>query len=30
MRAATAFASLYLIPAKRHEVPASTRMEPCY
>ena len=29
-RAATAFASLYLIPAKRHAVPASTRMEPCY
>ncbi|MEM1005565.1 MAG: magnesium-protoporphyrin IX monomethyl ester (oxidative) cyclase, partial [Pseudomonadota bacterium] len=30
MRAGRAFAALYLIPAKRHQVPASTRLEPCY
>ena len=29
-RAATAFARLYVIPAKRHNVPASTRLEPAY
>ncbi|MGR3743910.1 MAG: magnesium-protoporphyrin IX monomethyl ester (oxidative) cyclase [Pseudooceanicola nanhaiensis] len=29
-RAAAAFASLLFIPAKRHTVPASTRMEPAY
>lgn len=29
-RAARAFVSLYFIPAKGHQVPASTRMEPAY
>jgi len=29
-RAALAFVSLYTIPAKRHEVPVSSRMEPAY
>uniref|UniRef100_UPI003B526E14 magnesium-protoporphyrin IX monomethyl ester (oxidative) cyclase n=1 Tax=Roseovarius indicus TaxID=540747 RepID=UPI003B526E14 len=29
-RAAAAFARLYVIPAKRHDVPASTRLEPAY
>ncbi|KRS19076.1 magnesium-protoporphyrin IX monomethyl ester (oxidative) cyclase [Roseovarius indicus] len=29
-RAAAAFARLYVIPAKRHNVPASTRLEPAY
>ncbi|MEM7711416.1 MAG: magnesium-protoporphyrin IX monomethyl ester (oxidative) cyclase, partial [Pseudomonadota bacterium] len=29
-RAAAAFVSLYTIPAVRHDVPAETRMEPCY
>ncbi|TCP59934.1 Mg-protoporphyrin IX monomethyl ester (oxidative) cyclase [Rhodovulum bhavnagarense] len=29
-RAALAFAALYTIPAKRHEVPVSTRLEPLY
>lgn len=29
-RAATAFAGLYLIPAKKHRVPESTRLEPAY
>ncbi|MEM8823521.1 MAG: magnesium-protoporphyrin IX monomethyl ester (oxidative) cyclase [Pseudomonadota bacterium] len=29
-RAALAFVSLYTIPAKRHVVPAKTRLEPCY
>ena len=29
-RAAAAFASLLSIPAVRHQVPASTRLEPCY
>ncbi|QGX97763.1 magnesium-protoporphyrin IX monomethyl ester (oxidative) cyclase [Roseovarius faecimaris] len=29
-RAALAFAGLYLIPAKKHVVPASTRLEPAY
>jgi len=29
-RAAAAFVSLYTIPAKRHEVPESSRMEPAY
>ncbi len=29
-RAAMAFASLYTIPAVRHDVPASTRLEPAY
>ena len=29
-RAAVAFASLYTIPAKRHRVPESSRMEPAY
>ncbi|MCA0928511.1 magnesium-protoporphyrin IX monomethyl ester (oxidative) cyclase [Ruegeria profundi] len=30
VRAARAFAALYFIPAKKHEVPAQTRLEPCY
>ena len=30
LRAGRAFAALYLIPAKKHEVPAQTRLEPCY
>ena len=30
LRAARAFAALYLIPAKKHKVPAQTRLEPCY
>ena len=29
-RATAAFASLYTIPAVRHDRPASTRLEPCY
>ncbi|WP_299849922.1 magnesium-protoporphyrin IX monomethyl ester (oxidative) cyclase [uncultured Roseovarius sp.] len=29
-RAATAFAGLYFIPAKKHQVPVSTRLEPAY
>ncbi|MEQ9257975.1 MAG: magnesium-protoporphyrin IX monomethyl ester (oxidative) cyclase [Roseovarius sp.] len=29
-RAATAFVGLYMIPAKKHKVPASTRLEPAY
>ncbi len=29
-RAALAFASLYTIPAKRHDVPVQTRLEPAY
>ncbi|KIT14879.1 magnesium-protoporphyrin IX monomethyl ester (oxidative) cyclase [Jannaschia aquimarina] len=29
-KAAAAFARLYAIPAKRHEVPVQTRLEPCY
>jgi len=29
-RAATAFVGLYTIPAKKHTVPASTRLEPAY
>ncbi|WGH80248.1 magnesium-protoporphyrin IX monomethyl ester (oxidative) cyclase [Jannaschia ovalis] len=29
-RAALAFASLYTIPAKRHDVPVETRLEPAY
>ncbi|MEM7489197.1 MAG: magnesium-protoporphyrin IX monomethyl ester (oxidative) cyclase, partial [Pseudomonadota bacterium] len=29
-RAALAFASLYTIPAVRHDVPAQTRLEPAY
>jgi magnesium-protoporphyrin IX monomethyl ester (oxidative) cyclase len=29
-RAALAFASLYTIPVKRHELPASVRLEPTY
>jgi magnesium-protoporphyrin IX monomethyl ester (oxidative) cyclase len=29
-RAAAAFVSLYTIPAKKHRVPASTRLEPAY
>ncbi|WP_135506129.1 magnesium-protoporphyrin IX monomethyl ester (oxidative) cyclase [Roseovarius aestuariivivens] len=29
-RAATAFAGLYFIPAKKHQVPTSTRLEPVY
>jgi magnesium-protoporphyrin IX monomethyl ester (oxidative) cyclase len=29
-RAATAFVGLYTIPAKKHAVPASTRLEPAY
>ncbi|EPX75996.1 magnesium-protoporphyrin IX monomethyl ester (oxidative) cyclase [Salipiger mucosus] len=29
-RAATAFAALYMIPAKKHRVPESPRMEPAY
>ena len=30
IRAARAFAALYLIPSKKNEVPAHTRLEPCY
>jgi len=30
MRAGRAFVALYLIPAKKHELPATTRLEPCY
>ena len=30
LRAGRAFAALYFIPAKKHEVPAHTRLEPCY
>jgi magnesium-protoporphyrin IX monomethyl ester (oxidative) cyclase len=30
LRAGRAFAALYFIPAKKHEVPAQTRLEPCY
>jgi magnesium-protoporphyrin IX monomethyl ester (oxidative) cyclase len=29
-RAASAFISLYTIPAKQHDVPVSTRLEPAY
>ena len=29
-RAATAFVGLYTIPAVKHDVPASTRLEPAY
>jgi magnesium-protoporphyrin IX monomethyl ester (oxidative) cyclase len=30
IRAARAFAALYLIPSKKNEVPVHTRLEPCY
>jgi len=30
LRAAKAFVTLFLIPAKRHDVPSVTRLEPCY
>ena len=30
MRAASAFVSLLTIPANKHQVPANTRLEPCY
>ncbi|MBO6775693.1 MAG: magnesium-protoporphyrin IX monomethyl ester (oxidative) cyclase [Marinibacterium sp.] len=30
LRAGRAFVALYLIPAKKHELPATTRLEPCY
>lgn len=30
LRAGLAFASLYLIPVKNHEVPASSRLQPAY
>ncbi|RBI73128.1 magnesium-protoporphyrin IX monomethyl ester (oxidative) cyclase [Roseovarius sp. TE539] len=30
LRAAAAFAGLYLIPARKHQVPESTRLEPAY
>ena len=30
IRAAKAFAALFFIPAKRHDVPTVTRLEPCY
>ncbi|NOD91944.1 magnesium-protoporphyrin IX monomethyl ester (oxidative) cyclase [Ruegeria sp. HKCCD4884] len=30
LRAGRAFAALYFIPAKKHQVPAQTRLEPCY
>ena len=30
LRAGRAFVALYLIPAKKHELPANTRLEPCY
>ena len=30
LRAAKAFVTLFLIPAKRHNVPSVTRLEPCY
>ena len=30
LRAAAAFVALYTIPAKKHVVPESTRLEPAY
>ena len=30
LRAGRAFVALYFIPAKKHQVPAKTRLEPCY